>query len=167
MQRLSIILIAALPCCLHAPLHAAAVYRCKDDAGHVSFNQHGCPAGSQEELQHPRRPNLLDSQASQGEIGAHHLPIPNRESPERSDEIVVVGEREAPCDHTITPQERRQAIIRKQVRAGMTRADVESALGKPERTSSSNGRLSYHYQPQKGTRHQVDFDESGCVRSRR
>ncbi|MDH4612705.1 DUF4124 domain-containing protein [Pseudomonas sp. BN102] len=167
MQRLSIILIAALPCCLHAPLHAASIYRCKDGEGHVSFNQHGCPADSQEELQRLKSLNLLGSQANQREIREEYLPIPNRERAEHSNEVVVVGEREAPCDQPITPQERRQAIIRKQVRAGMTRADVESALGKPERISSSNGRLRYHYQPQKGTRHQVDFDESGCVRSRR
>ncbi|MCY1442172.1 hypothetical protein D9M71_585240 [compost metagenome] len=167
MQRLSIILAATLPCCLWSPLHAASVYRCSDTEGNVSFNQYGCPAGSQEEQQRTRTPNLLGTQSIKEEIGGEHFPIQNRESSEPIDEIVVVGERDAVCGNQITPQERRQAIIRKQVRAGMTRADVESALGKPDRISSSNGQLRYFYKPRKGASHQVTFDESGCVKGKR
>ncbi|WP_044870568.1 DUF4124 domain-containing protein [Pseudomonas sp. LFM046] len=167
MKRLSIYLIAALPCCLDTSARAASVYRCIDAQGNVSFNQHGCPPDSQAEQQRTRTPNLLSSPPIKEETGTEYFPIQDWESPERINEVVVVGEREAVCGDLISQQERRQAIIRKQVRSGMTRADVESALGKPDRISSSNGQVRYHYRPKKGASHQVTFDEEGCVKGGR
>ncbi len=76
----------------------------------------------------------------------------------------MVGEREEVCGNMISAQERRKAIIRKQIRSGMTRTDVESALGKPDRISGSNGRLRYHYKPKKGVSYDVAFDTNGCVK---
>ncbi|MDA8486388.1 DUF4124 domain-containing protein [Pseudomonas resinovorans] len=167
MKRLSILPLIALPCLPQTPLNAASVFRCSDAEGNVSFNQHGCPAGSQVEHQRTRTPNLLSNEPIPEETGSQHFPSQNWESPERSKEIVVVGEREEVCGNLISPQERRRAIIRKEIRKGMTRADVESALGKPDRISGTNGQVRYHYKAKKGTGQQVAFDEDGCVKGRR
>ncbi|BAN49963.1 DUF4124 domain-containing protein [Metapseudomonas resinovorans] len=167
MRRLSIILISTLPCCLGAPLQATPLYRCSDADGNLSFTQYGCPPGSLTEEQRIRAPNLLNSDAIREEAREEYFPIQEWDEPERERELVVVGEREAVCDNRISAQERRQAIIRKQVRSGMTRADVESALGKPDRVSGNNGQLRYHYGKKKGASHQVAFDEAGCVKGRR
>lgn len=165
MKRLPIIALATLPCWPQSAPHAASVFRCSDAEGNVSFNQHGCPPDSQAEQQRTRTPNLLRSEPIPKEMSDHPIPIHKWENTEPAQEIVVVGEREAICGNLITPQERRQAIIRKQIRSGMTRADVESALGKPDRVSSSNGQVRYHYKPGKDVHHRVTFDSDGCVKS--
>src|SRR5690606_28366574 len=167
MKRLSILALIALPCLPQTPLNAASVFRCSDADGNVSFNQHGCPPDSQVEHQRTRTPNLLSSEPILEEIGGRYFPSHNWESPERSREIVVVGEREEVCGNLISPQERRRAIIRKQVRKGMTRADVESALGRPDRISATNGQVRYHYKAKKGAGQLVAFDEDGCVKGGR
>ncbi|AOE86826.1 DUF4124 domain-containing protein [Pseudomonas sp. TCU-HL1] len=167
MRRLSIFIISTLPYCLWTPAHAASVYRCSDAEGAISFTQHGCPPGSQVEQQRTRTPNLLSSTPIPDETSGQYVPIQKWEEPERAREIVVVGEQDAVCGNQISAQERRLAIIRKQIRSGMTRADVESALGKPDRISGRNGQVRYHYQPSKRTRYQVQFDEEGCVKGGR
>ena len=68
----------------------------------------------------------------------------------------------------LSASERRQAIIRGQVRVGMSRADVENALGQPRRISQLDTLTRYHYD---GRQHKersrlVTFDEHGCVRRR-
>ncbi|MFC5697424.1 DUF4124 domain-containing protein [Pseudomonas sp. GCM10022186] len=167
MKRLSIILLATLPCWPEPPPYAAQVFRCSDEDGNLSFNQHGCPPGSRMEEQRTRTPNLLDSEPIRRETSTEHIPISSKGSPELPREVVVTGERDVVCGGLISRQERRQAIIRKQIRSGMTRTDVESALGKPDRISSRNGRVSYHYKPKRGASHQVTFDEEGCVKAGR
>lgn len=167
MKRLSILALVTLPCLPQSPLNAASVFRCSDAEGNVSFNQHGCPPDSQVEYQRTRTLNLLNSEPIPEENGSRYFPSQNWESPERSTEIVVVGERAEVCGNLISPQERRKAIIRKQVRKGMTRADVKSALGKPDRISGTNGQVRYHYKAKQGAGQQVAFDEDGCVKSGR
>ncbi len=167
MKRLSIILLATLPCWPETPPYAAQVFRCSDKDGNLSFNQHGCPPDSRMEEQRTRTPNLLPSEPIRQETSAEYVPISRKESSEHPREVVVAGERDVVCGGLISQQERRQAIIHKQIRSGMTRADVESALGKPDRISSRNGRASYHYKPKRGASHQVTFDEEGCVKAGR
>ncbi|MDH4567918.1 DUF4124 domain-containing protein [Pseudomonas sp. BN414] len=164
MKRLSIFILTALPCWPQPPLEAASVFRCSDAEGNVSFNQHGCPPDSQIKQHRTRTPNLLSSDPIPNEGSDSYFPIQKWENPERLQEIVVVGEREAVCGDMISAQERRNAIIRKQIRSGMTRTDVESALGKPDRISGSNGKLRYHYKPKRGVSYQVAFDTNGCVK---
>ncbi|GIZ12208.1 hypothetical protein NCCP436_16240 [Pseudomonas sp. NCCP-436] len=48
----------------------------------------------------------------------------------------------------------------------MSRTDVESSLGKPDKVTVSNGVQRYHYQAKRkgGASRQVSFDETGCVK---
>jgi len=58
-------------------------------------------------------------------------------------------------------------MIRQQVRSGMTQADVESALGEPDKITSQDGNTRYHYADRQGNKRQVTFDEAGCVKGKR
>ena len=62
--------------------------------------------------------------------------------------------------------DRRRAVIRQQVRSGMSQSDVKSTLGEPDRITSNDGQTRYHYDDEKGNKRQVNFDESGCVKAK-
>ncbi|QXI31623.1 outer membrane protein assembly factor BamE [Pseudomonas vanderleydeniana] len=79
---------------------------------------------------------------------------------------MVVGEHDDGCGNQLDARSRRQAIIQQEVRPGMNRQEVESALGKPDRISTSNSTTRYHYNPKKGRSSLVQFDEKGCVAKR-
>ncbi|MNG30729.1 hypothetical protein D3C84_1164050 [compost metagenome] len=79
----------------------------------------------------------------------------------------MLGEKQDGCGNRITSSERRSAIIRQQVRTGMTQDDVESSLGKPDKVSSQDGQTRYQYTDRDGNRRQVTFDEAGCVKGKR
>ena len=88
-----------------------------------------------------------------------------KEQAEKPREIEVVGERQDGCGNRIVGQERRQTMVRKQVRTGMTRSDVDSMLGKPDKISRTNGQTRYHYVAKgKGRSQLVTFDEHDCVK---
>lgn len=68
------------------------------------------------------------------------------------------------CGNLLSSSEKRQAIIRREVRSGMSSADVESSLGKPDRITRQNGRQRYHYRDKRGDNQLISFDEAGCVK---
>ena len=148
---------------------ASSVFRCEDADGHVTFSQHGCGDHQQQHIQstHNPRPGSgvpvpLAIPNSDGRVG-------NAARIDASENtLTVVGGQQDGCDNAVTGSARREAIIRKQVRAGMTRSDVESALGKPDRISTRNGQTTYHYASKhNGERRTVTFDQEGCVTGRR
>ncbi|PKM34253.1 MAG: DUF4124 domain-containing protein [Gammaproteobacteria bacterium HGW-Gammaproteobacteria-12] len=143
-----------------AALLAAA--RCVDADGHITFTRHGCATDQEQHLQDAR-----NHTPSSGKTIP--LATPERRattSPTSAGELVIVGQQEDGCGNLLTSSERRQAIIRKEVRRGMSRADVENSLGKPDRVTSSNGQQRYHYREKRkgGSSRQVSFDEAGCVK---
>ncbi|HAN52539.1 MAG TPA: hypothetical protein DCQ75_05840, partial [Pseudomonas sp.] len=71
------------------------------------------------------------------------------------------------CGNGLSGSAQRRAIISKMIRAGMTRSDVESALGGPESTTSTNGRDRLRFRDGKGQVRTVSFDEHGCVLGKR
>ncbi len=147
------------------PSPASSVFRCEDADGHVTFTRHGCSDNQQQHTQrtHNPRPGSGDAvplATPQSDSGAR--------APGRERTLTVVGGRQDGCDNAVTGNARREAIIRKQVRAGMTRSDVESALGKPERISKRNGQTTYHYASRHNNeRRTVTFDQNDCVTGRR
>lgn len=154
--------VTALLLCSSSLLFASSVYRCVAPDGHITFTRHGCPTDQQQQLQNA-------SNASPG--SGRPIPMAN-DTPERTpratkqgnpQEPTIVGQQDDGCGNRITDRERREAIIKKEVRSGMTRTDMESALGKPDRISSRNGRTSYHYRDNEGNTRQIDFNEHNCV----
>lgn len=147
------------------PALASSVFRCEDANGHVTFTKHGCSENQQQQQQRAHNPRP-------GSGAAVPLATPRRDSsaPRASSDntLTVVGGQQDGCDNAVTGNVRREAIIRKQVRAGMTRSDVESALGKPERISKRNGQTTYHYASKhKSERRTVIFDQNDCVAGKR
>lgn len=141
---------------------AASVFRCIDADGHITFTRHGCATDQEQHLQDARNHTPSSGKA---------IPLadPGRRATAASPssgEVVIVGQQDDGCGNLLTSSEKRQAIIRKEVRRGMSRADVENSLGKPDRVTSSNGQQRYHYREKRkgGSSRQVSFDEAGCVK---
>ena len=132
--------------------------------GNVTFTSLGCPDGQDMRWQ--------DAYNAPPGSAAHLLPPaepPNRANPpaKRNKDIVVAGERDDGCGNRLSAEQRRRAIINQQTPPGMTRRDVESLLGRPDKVSSRNGETRYVYHEKKGRSSQVTFDENGCVKGKR
>lgn len=141
---------------------AASVFRCVDADGHITFTRHGCATDQEQHLQDARNHTPSSGKA---------IPLadPGRRATTASassSEVVIVGQQDDGCGNLLTSSEKRQAIIRKEIRRGMSRADVENSLGKPDRVTASNGQERYHYREKRkgGSSRQVSFDEAGCVK---
>lgn len=162
MHALPRIAVAILLSCSSSLLFASSIYRCTDPSGRITFTTHGCSTEQQQDLQHAFNPSpgngkpvplAEDAGRQAGQITAEPQPA----------KVIVVGEQDDGCGNRVIGRERREAIIKKEIRSGMTRADVESALGKPNRITGSNARSRYLYRDDLGNSRQISFDENGCV----
>jgi len=143
-----------LALCLPFPASAAVVHRCESDSGHITFTTLSCAPS---ETLRPQRA---------------HNPAPGSRAPAKRLEttisaprsLTVVGEHDDGCANLLSAQEKRRAIIDQQVRPGMNRLEVESALGRPDRISTSNTATRYHYNLKRGRSSLVVLDEKGCVK---
>lgn len=144
------------------PLEAATVYRCEDAAGHLTFSASGCASDSDTRLQRADNPRPGGVKPT---LMAKPKATPRREADRAP---TVVAARTDGCGDLLSARERRQAIIRGQVRLGMNRSDVESALGQPQRISQLDTLTRYHYEgrTRKERSRLVTFDDRGCVRRR-
>lgn len=159
MHRLSILVFCSL--LTQAPeTLAARVFRCEDSLGNLTFTSHGCPTEHKLQIVNPQNPT-----PSSGKAIPLATPKP-RNSRQNESTATVVGERQDGCGNRVTGSLRRSAIIKKQILAGMTKADVESALGQPQRVDRKNGQIRYHYQDLQGNKSQVSFDQAGCVKGK-
>ncbi|MFS2127575.1 outer membrane protein assembly factor BamE [Pseudomonas sp. Pseusp97] len=149
---------------------AASVFRCTAADGSVLFSQYGCPVERQQQIQEASNPTPGSGEpvpmAIQQETVAQKPIARSRGQGKETEQesVVVVGEQQNGCGNRVTGSARRKAIIEGRIRTGMTRRDVESALGRPDRVSQHNETLRYHYEAdkQRGAR-TVTFDEDGCV----
>ncbi len=145
-----------------APLHAASVFRCEDQNGHVTFTLQGCPADHLLEVQRASNPT-----PSSGKPVAMASIRPRKTNSEPSAELTIVAEKQDGCGNQVTGTKRRTAIIRQQIQGGMTQEDVESSLGKPDAQTTHNGETRYSYTDNDGTSRQISFDQNGCVKNKR
>jgi len=141
---------------------AASVFRCVDADGHITFTRHGCTSDQEQHLQDARN-------HTPGSGKAIPLAEPARRQTSttaNAGELVIIGQQDDGCGNLLSSSERRQAIIRREIRTGMSRSDVENSLGKPDRVTASNGQERYHYRSKRkgGNSRQVSFDEAGCVK---
>ncbi len=152
---------------LFLPIHtlATTVHRCEDGAGNITFTTLGCPHGHMLHLQDAFNapPGTQASFLPPAEVSIRSTGAPNN-TPK---EPVVVGQHDDGCGNRLSADQRRRAIINLQTPAGMTKRDVESMLGKPDKIVSRNGEVSYVYKEKKGRSSQVTFDEVGCVKGKR
>ncbi len=149
-----------IPLTLHLPscASAAIVQRCEDASGHITFTTLGCTQN--QDLQILRADNPPPGGKTRI---ATTKPAPQAKSAIPR-ELIVVGEHDDGCGNQLDAKARRQTIIRQQVRPGMNRREVESALGRPDKISTSNSSMRYHYNLKKGRSSLVLFDERGCVK---
>jgi hypothetical protein len=152
---------AILLCSL--PTLGSSVLRCEDANGHVTFTRQGCPDTQSQSLQQAYNPT-----PSSGKPVPLAKPHKASRKSKNKDEpaLTVVGVKQDGCGNYLNSRERRAAIIKQQIRPGMSRADVESSLGKPDKATEQNGQTRYVYQGKKGNKRNVSFDETGCVKGK-
>ena len=144
--------------CLALPLAVPAktIQRCEDASGHLTFTTLGCPHDHASYSQNAYNPP------------PGSVPVTPTVRPPTSQRatrpLVVAGQDEDGCGDLLDRQQKRQAIISQTVRPGMNRKEVESALGKPDRITTTNALTRYTYKEKKGRSAQVIFDEQGCVK---
>ena len=162
MQGLPCATLCAALLALAIDASAATVLRCEDPNGHVTFTLHGCSAD-----QHEQRQSVSNARPGSGKPEPLARPASPKKQPHGGIRFASTGQREDGCGNRISGSEKRQAVIRKQAIAGMNIQDIESAFGKPQRISRSNGQTRYHYKDHDGNTRQVSFDEHGCVKGKR
>lgn len=137
---------------------AASIFRCTDASGHTTFTRQGCPS------QHESVKQTISSPTP-----GSGKPVPMAQPQQRTrgegkgTSLTIVGTQDDGCGNRVVGSIRRNAMINRQSPAGMTRADVESTFGKPDRISSRNGYTTYRYKDNQGNTRSIRFDESGCV----
>lgn len=161
-------LICAGICALLLPqASASTVYRCEDAKGHITYTLHGCPEHAEQKLQEAHNPTPGQGKAVPlGKTGKKRSQAKDK----TKSGLQVVATTDTPqstCGKALSSSERRRAVIRQQIRSGMSQRDVENALGKPDKVTSNNGQTRYHYADEKGNSRQVSFDEAGCVKGKR
>ncbi|MGY4532384.1 outer membrane protein assembly factor BamE (lipoprotein component of BamABCDE complex) [Pseudomonas sp. TE3786] len=149
-----------------ATLFATTVYRCEDHDGRVTFTHLGCPSDQQLQLQNADNPPPGGTAQETGKAAGKSRSTRPPKPDEEHQAVVGIGLRQDGCGNLLTASARRKAMIDKEVQAGMSRADVESMLGKPDSISSQNGKMRYNYvdKQDKGRKRSVSFDASGCVK---
>lgn len=154
-------------CLLYPTTHAqaATVQRCEDAQGHVTYTLHGCPENASLDLQEAYNPTPGKGKAVPL-AKAQKTRAKSKTNKKDETKLVVVGTKQDGCGNQLSSSDRRRAVIRKQVRSGMSQSDVKSTLGEPDRITSNDGQTRYHYDDEKGNKRQVNFDESGCVKAK-
>ncbi len=144
---------------------AATVFRCEDANGHITYTRNGCPQDASQALQ--RADNQTPGQGKPVPLAKARKNQGSKSDKDSEIQTIVTGEKQDGCGNRGTGSERRNAIIRQQVRSGMTQSDVESSLGKPDKVTTQDGQIRYQYADTNGNRRQVTFDEGGCVKGKR
>jgi hypothetical protein len=163
MHGLHCVAVCAILLC-STPLLASSVFRCEDAGGHITYTLQGCAAEQVQYRQEAHNPT-----PGKGKAVPLAKPAKAKTKPAQRDkrEVTVVGSRDDGCGNRMTSSERRTAIIRQRIVSGMSRADVESSLGKPDRVTQHNGQTRYLYRDNQGNNRQVSFDADGCVKGKR
>ena len=145
------------------PTLGSSVFRCEDAKGHVTFTRQGCPSDQRQHLQQAHNP----TPGSGKPVPLAKPRITTRTSKDRdSRALTVIGVKQQRCGNQLGSSERRAAIIKQQIRLGMSRDDIESSLGKPDKISEQNGQARYIYQGKKGNKRTINFDQAGCVKAK-
>lgn len=155
------LLLAAFITSLHCPITQAAtqVFKCIDASGLISFSDSSCPVDTEESIHSIAQPMLIPALSKQAinQTQQKHAKQGNKTR------VTVIGDQAHPCGISDL-QTHRTARVRKQVKSGMSQAEIEGMFGKPLKQDMSNGILTATYRSEKGRKRSVRFDEHGCVR---
>lgn len=159
-KHLPTALLLSYLCCM--PAHPATqVYKCVSSNSPIIFSDTNCPASTQQSTYNVPQPMLIPALPKHAIKSAAQ----KRAKQKNKTRVTVISDQSHPCgEHD--PQTRRTAMVRKQVKSGMSLADIESMYGKPIKSSTSNGMLSATYKSPKGENRHVRFDQHGCVRTK-
>lgn len=147
------------------PTLGSSVFRCEDAKGHVTFTRQGCPDAHNQSLQQAYNPT--PGSGKPVPLAKPRKASRESESKKKNEyELTVIGVKQDGCGNHLSSSKRRTAIIKQQIRLGMSRSDVESSLGKPDKVTEHNGQTRYVYQGKKGNKRNVSFDEAGCVKGK-
>ncbi|WP_054910967.1 DUF4124 domain-containing protein [Pseudomonas sp. NBRC 111135] len=160
-------------CLISSAAQAAAVFKCVDEKGKVTFTANAnCPTGN----------DLTDvvsahNAAPSGSGPAAVMAKPERHRPRyhssgssapQSQGYTVVGGSadNAPCTTGLSDRDLRTAMVRKEVVPGMSRDQIEQMYGKPNRDGSARGAGTTSYWNDKYVDvTSVSYDSGGCVRT--
>ena len=132
---------------------STSVMRCENAQGSVRFTEQACAPGERQ-LQHTIK---------------HNTPIqlgvkPRPEKPSTRASVRGIDTPKSSCHTGLDEQQLRRAIVRQELHAGMTQAQVTAALGRPAHISRKNSRAQYRYEPNQGKSQTLHFDEKGCLK---
>jgi hypothetical protein len=144
---------------------ADTVFKCVDSQGHVTFTARAnCPSDSALDdvvSAHNARP----SGAAEGTLMAAPVSPQNRSAPRAAATAPATQTGPAPCSTGLTAQELRTAKVRGEITPGMTRKDIESIRGKPNKDSARGAGSSTYWNDKYVDVTSVSYDRNGCVRS--
>jgi len=135
---------------------ATQVYKCTASNGSVTFSDSGCPSDSHQATHDLESPMTIPA------LPKHTIEQTLSKQQRRSTRVTVIGDEPKPCG-VFDSTERRTQLIRKQVKSGMSRAEVDSMFGKPLKQRSHNGIISATYRSAKNQQRSVRFNQHGCV----
>lgn len=157
-----------------ANAQAATVFKCVDAAGKTTFTQQNCPENhSLEDVVRARNPTISGSgpaaRMARPVDGTSSLPSSISQPSQRATPRVNVVGASAPqpgCSTGLNDRDLRAAKVRGEVVTGMTRGEVESIYGSPNRNPSTRGAgRSTYWNDKYLSATSVSYDRNGCVRS--
>lgn len=160
-------------CLISTATQAAAVFKCVDEKGKVTFTTNAnCPSGSHlNDVVSAHNPPPAGSgpaavMAEPANPRPRYQDVGGGTQSQRGYTVVGGSDDKAPCSTGLSDRELRTAMVRKEVVPGMTREQIESMYGRPNRDGSARGAGTSTYWNDKYVDvTSVRYDTSGCVRS--
>ncbi len=168
MFRLALLIASAL---LSSQASAATIFKCVDAGGKVTFTKgQNCPENTGlDDVVRAHNPRISGSSAPvQMATPRPQGPAAGALAAPQQRGVAVVGGSAPPpeCDTGLSDRDLRTAKVRGEIVPGMSRKDVESIHGKPNRDGGARGAGTSTYWNDKYVDvTSVNYDRRGCVRS--
>lgn len=174
MFRLALLLAGAL---ISSHASAATIFKCVDAAGKVTFTKgQNCPDNTGlDDVVRAHNPKISGSSApvqmaqprtqSRPTYSADHQ-LEQQQAPRRGVAVIGGSAPQVECNTGLSDRDLRTAKVRGEIVPGMSRKDVESIHGKPNRDGGARGAgTSTYWNDRYVDVTSVNYDAGGCVRS--
>ncbi len=161
----------ALAAVFSAEASAAAIFKCVDANGKVTFTQNqNCPENSGlDDVVRAHNPTISGSSAPvqmAPPAASGYSPVQRTQAPSKGVAVVGGSAARPGCDTGLSDRDLRTAKVRGEIVPGMSRKDVESMYGPANRDGSARGAGTTTYWNDKYVDvTSVNYDAGGCVRS--